>query len=118
MKSKLFFPVILITGLLLVSFSANQVYGQTNKNKTVKQEKVKYTCPQHPEVNQDKPGTCPKCGMTLVDKKDKSKGNKNESCDSTKMNSGHKQMKQDSTKMKKTQMINDTASMKPNQMGK
>ncbi len=24
-----------------------------------------YTCPMHPEVAQDKPGTCPKCGMKL-----------------------------------------------------
>jgi P-type Cu2+ transporter len=26
----------------------------------------KYTCPMHPEIMQDKPGNCPKCGMTLV----------------------------------------------------
>lgn len=26
---------------------------------------VKYTCPMHPEVVQDGPGTCPKCGMAL-----------------------------------------------------
>jgi P-type Cu+ transporter len=25
----------------------------------------KYTCPMHPEVISDKPGSCPKCGMTL-----------------------------------------------------
>ncbi len=24
-----------------------------------------YTCPMHPEVKSDKPGNCPKCGMTL-----------------------------------------------------
>ncbi|HYJ87728.1 MAG TPA: heavy metal translocating P-type ATPase [Pyrinomonadaceae bacterium] len=24
-----------------------------------------YTCPMHPEVRQDKPGSCPKCGMAL-----------------------------------------------------
>lgn len=24
-----------------------------------------YTCPMHPEVTNDKPGSCPKCGMTL-----------------------------------------------------
>ncbi|MFH5854582.1 heavy metal-binding domain-containing protein, partial [Clostridium perfringens] len=26
----------------------------------------KYTCPMHPEIMQDKPGNCPKCGMNLV----------------------------------------------------
>ena len=25
-----------------------------------------YTCPMHPEVRQDQPGNCPKCGMTLM----------------------------------------------------
>jgi Cu+-exporting ATPase len=29
-------------------------------------EKSIYTCPMHPEVRQDHPGECPKCGMTLV----------------------------------------------------
>ncbi|MBI3319909.1 MAG: copper oxidase [Candidatus Omnitrophica bacterium] len=24
-----------------------------------------YTCPMHPEIRQDQPGACPKCGMTL-----------------------------------------------------
>jgi len=26
---------------------------------------VVYTCPMHPEIRQDAPGTCPKCGMAL-----------------------------------------------------
>src|ERR1700690_1720870 len=30
--------------------------------------KVIYTCPMHPEVQQDHPGNCPKCGMTLEPK--------------------------------------------------
>ncbi len=30
---------------------------------------VIYTCTMHPEVQQDKPGKCPKCGMELVVKK-------------------------------------------------
>ncbi|HEY4515343.1 MAG TPA: heavy metal-binding domain-containing protein [Candidatus Paceibacterota bacterium] len=25
-----------------------------------------YTCPMHPKVQQDKPGSCPECGMDLV----------------------------------------------------
>lgn len=24
-----------------------------------------YTCPMHPEIKQDNPGKCPKCGMNL-----------------------------------------------------
>ena len=27
-----------------------------------------YTCVMHPEIHQDKPGKCPKCGMELVKK--------------------------------------------------
>jgi hypothetical protein len=27
-----------------------------------------YTCTMHPEVNSDKLGKCPKCGMELVNK--------------------------------------------------
>src|SRR6476660_3252524 len=27
-----------------------------------------YTCPMHPEIEQDHPGTCPKCGMALEPK--------------------------------------------------
>ncbi len=27
---------------------------------------VQYTCPMHPEIIRDAPGSCPKCGMTLV----------------------------------------------------
>jgi len=29
------------------------------------QSELLYTCPMHPEVIQDGPGTCPKCGMAL-----------------------------------------------------
>jgi Cu2+-exporting ATPase len=39
-----------------------------NPNHHTMQEKkgAVYTCPMHPEVQQDKPGSCPKCGMRLV----------------------------------------------------
>lgn len=102
MKSKLFLPAILIAGLVLASFSVNQVNGQTIQNKPVKQQQaVKYACPQHPEVVQDKAGTCPKCGMTLIDQKNVTKGNMNQPCDSTKMKSGENKMMRDSSEMKK-----------------
>jgi Cu+-exporting ATPase len=31
-------------------------------------DKAIYTCPMHPEVQQDHPGDCPKCGMALEPK--------------------------------------------------
>jgi hypothetical protein len=42
---------------------------KTHKMKSTKG--VKYTCTMHPEVVMDKPGKCPKCGMTLVKMKPK-----------------------------------------------
>ena len=30
------------------------------------QSSTQYTCPMHPELQQEQPGTCPKCGMQLV----------------------------------------------------
>ena len=35
---------------------------------TAQEKKVVYACPMHPEVQMEKPGTCPKCGMTLEKK--------------------------------------------------
>jgi Cu(I)/Ag(I) efflux system membrane fusion protein len=32
------------------------------------QSNVKYTCPMHPQILEDKPGSCPICGMKLVKK--------------------------------------------------
>ena len=45
--------------------------GQSITAKEVKLEanEVVYTCPMHPEVQQPKPGKCPKCGMNLEPKK-------------------------------------------------
>lgn len=34
-----------------------------------------YTCPMHPEIIQDKPGDCPKCGMKLIPVKGESDSN-------------------------------------------
>ena len=42
--------------------------SDTSKTKKVNAIKVQYTCLMHPEVLSDKPGKCPKCGMTLVKK--------------------------------------------------
>lgn len=37
-----------------------------NHHTMQEKEKTIYTCSMHPEVQQDRPGSCPKCGMRLV----------------------------------------------------
>ncbi|EKE13377.1 MAG: hypothetical protein ACD_13C00022G0018 [uncultured bacterium] len=44
----------------------------------MKHEMNKYICPMHPDVVMNEPGTCPKCGMELVEVKSKKKEVKNE----------------------------------------
>lgn len=39
--------------------------GQVHKVAPQQQALDQYTCPMHPEVQSDKPGNCPKCGMAL-----------------------------------------------------
>lgn len=38
-----------------------------------KESKV-YVCPMHPDVVSEKEGSCPKCGMFLVEKKNEDNG--------------------------------------------
>ncbi|MEO7047047.1 MAG: multicopper oxidase domain-containing protein, partial [Ferruginibacter sp.] len=40
-------------------------------NVETESKKPSYTCPMHPDVHSDKPGKCPKCGMSLVEEKPK-----------------------------------------------
>ncbi len=42
-----------------------QLVGIQRAPKAVAPVAQSYTCPMHPEVRQDKPGSCPKCGMAL-----------------------------------------------------
>lgn len=51
--------------LLAILFSAC-TSGKKGEHST--HEAVEYTCAMHPQVIQDKPGTCPICGMELVKK--------------------------------------------------
>lgn len=71
--------VMLMAGAIL--FSAATVFAENpntgkmaaDTTKKAKSAKVQYTCTMHPEVLSDKPGKCPKCGMTLVKKTDTKK---------------------------------------------
>lgn len=39
--------------------------GMDEGSKSLPQADVQYTCPMHPDIVQNTPGSCPKCGMTL-----------------------------------------------------
>jgi Cu+-exporting ATPase len=41
------------------------IEAETSKPQEAVNESTTYTCPMHPEVRQDHPGSCPKCGMAL-----------------------------------------------------
>ncbi len=49
---------------------------QHNQMPAMPEADVKYTCPMHADVVSDKPGSCPKCGMDLVQKKKENNENK------------------------------------------
>lgn len=52
----------------LKSFKSNpdDYTGEKSKSSVSrKSQETLYTCPMHPEIIQDKPGSCPKCGMAL-----------------------------------------------------
>ncbi len=61
---------------LLVSVTACNNKQATTKtavadSSTAKKTKgMRYTCTMHPQVITTNPGTCPKCGMELVEKDD------------------------------------------------
>ena len=64
----------MMTALMAVTLAgiALGVSGCTEKESSQSQggnKGVQYTCKMHPEVVQDQPGKCPKCGMSLVEKK-------------------------------------------------
>ena len=68
-KTFLLLPVILalLTAGVACGPKAQEPGGtvEVQSASPVSSETAKYVCPMHPDVQSDKPGECPKCGMTL-----------------------------------------------------
>lgn len=47
--------------------------GHGHEKHAVAETTMQYTCPMHPEIVSDEPGSCPKCGMYLVAAEDTAK---------------------------------------------
>jgi transcription initiation factor IIE alpha subunit len=59
-----------IMAIAILLAAKTTTFAQASKDTMqMKMDGTKYTCPMHSEVVKNKPGKCPKCGMTLVEKK-------------------------------------------------
>lgn len=67
-KTMLMAVAVLFSAVSVFAVPADHGKMATDTAKKAKPAKVVYTCSMHPEVISDKPGKCPKCGMTLVKK--------------------------------------------------
>ena len=89
------------------AFAQHEHNAQPKKEDSKQSEKVIYTCPMHPDVQMNKPGDCPKCGMDLIPKKIKSTSAKpsDKKDDDMKMaNDTSKEKTMDMGNMKKDEM--------------
>jgi Cu(I)/Ag(I) efflux system membrane fusion protein len=69
MKKKMKSIKFLFAGIFTVIFMADACTNHKQAPVTVQvKSTVKYTCPMHPQILEDHPGSCPICGMTLVKK--------------------------------------------------
>jgi hypothetical protein len=71
------FLMIILAVAATYTYKTNSI---TSVQSAVIQNADVYTCPMHPDVVQDKPGTCPKCGMDLVLKTDDTQKSETTGC--------------------------------------
>jgi uncharacterized lipoprotein YajG len=62
--------VIIVSIMAVLTACSQPAQKQEKTNTPAAQNQTVYTCPMHPSVAELKPGTCPKCGMDLVEKQD------------------------------------------------
>ena len=55
-----------IGSLLRVLLLVAVAWGCDSRQETAHTHAQRYTCPMHPEIVRDEPGSCPICGMDLV----------------------------------------------------
>lgn len=69
MKTKILTTVLALIISSTMAFAQNKTKSDKEQSKSTKTEmqknSVNYSCPMHSDVNSDKPGKCPKCGMDL-----------------------------------------------------
>lgn len=64
-KSIIFVVSLVVFCSFQNTFAQNSIEKQ-DTTLALDSTKIIYSCPMHPEIISDKPGTCPKCGMELV----------------------------------------------------
>jgi hypothetical protein len=64
---KIRFAIIALSGLLSVA-ACNTATKKDAAITEAAKPKGKYYCTMHPDITSDKPGTCKKCGMELVER--------------------------------------------------
>jgi len=59
-------PYLLILACPLMHLFMHKNHGHNHDDNQTSEQQTAYACPMHPEIKQDKPGTCLKCGMDLI----------------------------------------------------
>jgi hypothetical protein len=69
LKQKAIVTLVTMTGIASLALAGCSASDRNNSSARSTNQAAHYTCSMHPEVAQDKPGDCPKCGMKLVEKR-------------------------------------------------
>jgi len=64
---KLLTILTLVASIFTITACQNNNRAAAGSNQETKKE-AKYYCTMHPSITSDKPGTCPKCGMKLIER--------------------------------------------------